>query len=77
MDLLSIFWVPDAGIAIGDTSVCLTGETRAGRRFQGCDAIQPLAGCGHGYELALLVPLLLPLRRAITRRPRPPRRPAD
>jgi len=76
-DLLSAFFVPEAGIAIGDTSVCLSGETREGRRFRGCDPIQPLAGCGHGYQLALLIPLLVPLRRALTRRKRPLRHAAN
>jgi len=68
-DLLSIHRIAEAGIAIGDTEACLSGATWDGRRFRGCDAIQPLAGCGDGYALALLIPLLVPLRRAIRRRP--------
>jgi hypothetical protein len=39
-DLLSIFWTPDTGIALGDTQVCLTGRLQNGRALRGCDDIR-------------------------------------
>jgi hypothetical protein len=38
-DLVSRYWIQATGIAAGDTTACLTGETLDGRTFQGCDAI--------------------------------------
>lgn len=66
-DLAALFWIPDTGIALGDTQVCLTARALTGRRLRRCDTIQTLSGCGGGYALALLVPFWLPLRRAILR----------
>ena len=63
MDLLSYYPTPDTGIALGDTQACLTGETVDGTPFEGCDAIETVMGCGHGYELAFLVPPLIWMRR--------------
>ena len=67
-DLASLFRISETGIAFGDTQACLTGRTDEGRRLHGCGAIQTVQGCGRGHELALLVPILLPLGRALRRR---------
>jgi len=69
LDLLSLFSLSDAGVAFGDTQLCLSGRLTNGRRLRGCDAIQTWAGaCGRGYEVALIVPLAVPLARAARRR---------
>jgi hypothetical protein len=39
-DLLLRFRTHDAGIAVGETMACLTGETFDGMLFAGCDSIQ-------------------------------------
>jgi filamentous hemagglutinin family protein len=39
-DLLALFDVRDAGIAPGDTAVCLMAETADGTEIEGCDAIE-------------------------------------
>lgn len=38
-DLLALFPVRDTGIALGDVEACLSGETRDGTPFEGCDAV--------------------------------------
>lgn len=38
-DLVSHHRVPETGLVAGDTHVCLTGETRDGQLFEGCDAV--------------------------------------
>jgi DNA-binding beta-propeller fold protein YncE len=62
-DLVARFRVREAGLAIGDTEACLTGETVSGDSFTGCDAIRTFPRCGRGYEAALVVPLLALGRR--------------
>jgi hypothetical protein len=62
-DAAAIFWVPDAGIQIVDTEICVAGNAKDGSTLRGCDAIHPVTGCGDGFAAALIVPLLLPLRR--------------
>jgi hypothetical protein len=54
----------ETGIAFGDREVCLTGETRAGQAFGGCAAISMGGACGLGFELALVLPPLLWIRRS-------------
>jgi hypothetical protein len=62
-DLTSSFRISEAGLASGDTEACVTGETVGGIAFAGCDLVVILRGCGFGFELALVVPLLSWLRR--------------
>jgi hypothetical protein len=40
LDLVAQFRMPETGTAYGDTSMCLTGETKAGVALAGCDAIR-------------------------------------
>ena len=39
-DLVSHFWMQETGIAPGDTRACISGKTREGAEFRGCDAIR-------------------------------------
>lgn len=54
----------ETGIGFGDREACLTGETRAGQAFGGCAEISMEAACGLGFELALVLPPLLWIRRS-------------
>jgi hypothetical protein len=62
-DLLAFFEVPDTGLALGDTQACLQGQI-SGQPFRGCDDVVVIMfkGCGLGFELAPILPLLLWLR---------------
>ncbi|UCE84803.1 MAG: hypothetical protein JSU66_10620 [Deltaproteobacteria bacterium] len=67
-DLISHHSTRDTGIVRGQTHACLSGRTWSGMPFHGCDAIATEtpsggAGCGLGFELTLIVPLLARRRR--------------
>jgi hypothetical protein len=69
-DLVLDFRTDETGIAFGDTQACILGETWDAVPIGGCDAVHvlgpssiPRPGCGRGFELALVLPLLLVRRR--------------
>ena len=63
-DLLAFFKMDASGIALGDTEACVTGELQDGTPIEGCDAIVTLpTRCGAGFELALLLPAAIWVRR--------------
>ena len=62
-DLLLHFSVEEIGIAMGDTSACLAGQTLEGTSVEGCDQVATTSGCGFGFELALVVPAVAWVRQ--------------
>ena len=62
-DLTSFYRTSETGIAVGDFQACIAAKTLDGSILNGCDAIVTEFGCGDGFELALIVPLAVVLRR--------------
>jgi hypothetical protein len=67
-DLLAHFRTEETGIAVGEATACLTGQTRDLIPIEGCDGITTLVDCGDGFESALAVPPVLWLVRRRRRR---------
>ena len=67
-DLLSRYSTPEAELAFGDSEACVTGELFDGTAFGGCDSVRTAPACGLGYEVVLLLPVLLGLRGRRQRR---------
>ena len=64
LDASALFWVPTpASRSSIRRSACAVGRATAGRSAA-ATRFRPLAGCGDGFAAALIVPWLLPLRRA-------------
>ncbi len=61
-DLLAYFEISETGIVRGDTEACLRGVFGMSE-FEACDSITTVTPCGLGFELSLLLPGLLWLRR--------------
>lgn len=68
-DLISHYRASETGLRFrmenDPESACLQGETSDGEPFEGCLGTEPL--CGFGYELSMLVPIIVWARRGASR----------
>ena len=62
-DLVVHFRPRDAGLSWRDTEICVEGGQQAGGAFRGCSVLRGASACGIGFELVLVLPPLLALRR--------------
>jgi len=66
-DLISHYRASETGLELGmetaTEAVCLRGETSNGEPFEGCLGTGPGVVCGFGYELAMLAPIIVWVRR--------------
>jgi hypothetical protein len=70
IDLVSHYRVAQTGIALGDTTACLSGESRNGLAFEGCDTIETVPVCGTGFDLVASKTPPIPKRTRAVRVPR-------
>jgi hypothetical protein len=67
-DLLTQFPYGDTGLPLGEGEACLLGRLGDGTLFKGCETVNVVVPpCGLGFELALLLPVVMGLRGQRTR----------